>query len=235
MAVNKQMDLDRVALAGEHVRRRLKSLTAKRRCILAAPIGSRRARNLNVAHIEVTEEELIAGSFPLICAKTGEPTGRLVELAITIMPKWSRVLLVLGVLPWFIARPFAGRKIVARIPLQDDLAEKVGRSRSDLVAALFGGLVATMMGFFIPRDDLQVGLVAAGFLIVVGSLVALAMAERDYGIDLRPTKWETVVMRRIHGRFRDALVRGDVRINESSVEEIINTAHAAIAAPDPWG
>ena len=187
-----------------------------------------------MAQIEVTEEELIAGSFPPVCAKTGVATPRLVDLRLTIMPRWSRILLVLGVIPWLVARPLLGRKIVARVPLAETLAKRVTRSRADLTASMLGGLLATALGAFAPRDDLQVSLVGAGFLIVVGSVVALVLGERDYGIDLRPTPWETVTMRRIHARFRDALVRGDATIDQTSVEEIITTAQAASARPDPW-
>ena len=151
------------------------------------------------------------------------------------MPRWCRLLLVLGVVPWFLARPFLGHTVTARVPLAEDLAKRVSKSRSDLAAAMLGGLLVTVTGAFIPRDDLQVGLVAVGFLIVTGSLVALVMGERDYGIDLRPTPWETVMMRRIHPKFRDALVRGKAHIGQASVEEIIEAGRTAAQSPDPWG
>ena len=187
-----------------------------------------------MAHIEVTEEELATGRFPPVCAKTGEPTTTRADLSITIMPRWSRILLVLGVLPWFVARPLIGRRLEAKVPLLDSLASRRARSRADLVAAMFGGLLATAFGSLIPRDDLQVGLVGVGFVIVVGTVVALAYGERDYGVDLRPTPWDTVEMRRIHPRFRDALVRGQLPIGEPSVGEIVTSAQAASQAPDPW-
>lgn len=187
-----------------------------------------------MAHIEVTEEELIAGSFPPICAKTGEPTPRLVDVKLVIMPRWSRLLLVLAVVPWLLARPFLGRTVVARLPLTDELAARMTKSRADLVAAMLGGLMATALGAFIPNDQLQVALVGVGFLLVIGTVVALVLGERDYGIDLRATPWDTVMLRRIHPRFRDALVRGEAHINEPTVREVIEQAQAAATAPDPW-
>ena len=104
-----------------------------------------------MAHIEVTEEELTTGRFPPVCAKTGEPTTTLADLSITIMPRWSRLLLVLGVVPWFIARPLIGRRLDARVPLLESLERRRARSRADLVAAMFGGLLATAFGSLIPR------------------------------------------------------------------------------------
>ncbi len=187
-----------------------------------------------MAQIEVTEEELITGSFPPVCAKTGKSTTRIVDVPITVMPRWSRVLVVLGVIPWLFARPLIGRKIVARLPLAESLPDRVTKSRVDLTAAMLGGILATTLGAFVPQDELQVSLVAVGFLIVVGSMLALILGERDYGIDLRPTRWETSIMRRVHGRFRDALVRGDARIGPPTVEDMITTAGAAAVAPDPW-
>ena len=150
------------------------------------------------------------------------------------MPRWSRVLLVLGVAPWFLARPLIGRRVLVRIPLAESLADRIAKSRADLVAVMAGGLFATIAGAFIPRDDLQVALVAAGFLIVTGSLVALVMGERDYGVDLRPTAWGTVTLRRIHPRFRDALVRGDVAIGTPSIGEIVSSAAVRATVGDPW-
>ena len=188
-----------------------------------------------VAHIEVTQEELTAGAFPPVCAKTGKTTQAVVDLRVVIMPRWSRLLLLLGVLPWFIARPVIGQGFIARIPLTEDLVARVTKSRADLTAAMLGGVFATIIGSFVPRDDLQVAFVGLGFLIVVGSVTALILGERDYGIDIRPTTWETVMLRRIHPRFRDALVRGDLTINEPSVGAIVADAQASAQAADPWG
>lgn len=187
-----------------------------------------------MAHIEVTEEELVEGRFPPVCAKTGEPTETVAEIPLTIMPRWSRILLVLGVVPWFVARPFIGRRIVARLPLAEKLVKRRTRSRADLVSAMFGGLLATALGSLIPRDELQVALVGVGFVIVIATVVALVMGERDYGVDVRPTPWETVTLQRVHPRFRDALVRGDLPIGSPSVGEIIESARAASSTPDPW-
>jgi len=144
------------------------------------------------------------------------------------------VLLVLSVVPWFLARPFVGRTILAKLSLAQTLAQRVSKSRADLVAAMLGGLMATALGAFIPQDELQVAYVGVGFLLVVGTVVALVLGERYYGIYLRPTPWETVQMRRIHPRFRDALVRGVATINEPSIAEIVTTAQEAAVAADPW-
>lgn len=187
-----------------------------------------------MAHIEVTEEELVEGRFPPVCAKTGEPTDSTVEIQLTIMPRWTRLLLVLGIVPWFVARPFLGRKVVARLPLSETLVRRRTRSRADLVSAMFGGLLATALGSLIPRDDLQVALVGVGFLIVIATVVALALGERDYGVEVRPTAWGTITLRRIHPRLRDALVRGDLPMGSPSVGEIIDAARAAASTPDPW-
>ena len=161
--------------------------------------------------------------FPPVCAKTGKTTQAVVDLRVVIMPRWSRLLLLLGVLPWFIARPVIGQGFIARIPLTEDLVARVTKSRADLTAAMLGGVFATIIGSIVPRDDLQVAFVGLGFLIVVGSVTALILGERDYGIDIRPTTWETVMLRRIHPRFRDALVRGDLTINEPSVGRSLRT------------
>ena len=65
-------------------------------------------------------------------------------------------------------------------------------------------------------------------------MLALILRERDCGIDLFPTPWETIIVRRVHGRFRNALVRGDVRIGQPTVEDMLATARVAAIAPDPW-
>lgn len=182
-----------------------------------------------MARVEVTEHELKTGSFPPVCAKTGEETTNLVEMEVPFPPRWLRHV------SRFLRPSRFGRTVVAQVPLSQPIIELRKRQHADLIAAGAGGTLAAIVGLFIPIDGIQVALVAVGLILAAGAQFVLAGWRRDSRIKFIPTSFDTVVMDRVHPQFRDALAAGGPRLTAPTPEQLEAMAERKQHPdPDPW-
>jgi hypothetical protein len=72
-----------------------------------------------VARVAVTVEDLVAGTLPPFCAKTGAPADGFASVEFTSTPAWTWILLLFGILPFLIARAFSRVRVVGLVPMSD--------------------------------------------------------------------------------------------------------------------
>jgi hypothetical protein len=72
-----------------------------------------------VARASAKIEDLKAGRLPPICAKTGEPADGSIPIEFTSTPAWTLILLLFGIIPFFIARAFSTVRVVGLVPMSD--------------------------------------------------------------------------------------------------------------------
>ena len=189
-----------------------------------------------LATIEVTRHQLESGAFPPVCALTGADTSELVTLSLTAMPRRSGALLAAGVVPWLVARAFIARRLQARIPMEPVAARSAARDRSALLVGLLAGIVLTGAGVTVPADGPQLTLAFLGLLIGGGCLVALIWGMRDRRIRAARTAWDSVVLKGVHPRFRDAIAAGVPVATTRPITDLIAEAadRRLRESIDPW-
>ena len=72
-----------------------------------------------MARASATVEDLKAGRLPRICAKTGEPADGSVPIEFTSTPGWTLILLLFGIIPFFIAQAFTTVRVVGLVPMSE--------------------------------------------------------------------------------------------------------------------
>jgi hypothetical protein len=155
-----------------------------------------------VARVAVTVEDLVAGTLPPFCAKTGAPADGFATVEFTSTPAWTWILLLFGILPFLIARAFSRVRVVGLVPMSD--------------AALRRGRVFTWtyLGAFALGIALIVIAVASeSSIAAVSGIVALIAALLVTAIGW-PFIWPTgqltgdwVWLSFVDGRFADAVDR----------------------------
>ena len=72
-----------------------------------------------MARASATVEDLKAGRLPPICAKTGEAADGTLPIEFTSTPGWTWILLLFGIVPFFIAQAFSTVRVVGLVPMSD--------------------------------------------------------------------------------------------------------------------
>lgn len=85
-------------------------------------------------------DDLRSGLLPSICAKTGVPETSRTEYTFVSVPRWTWVLLLFGILPFFIARSLAGVKVTGLVPLSHEATRRMRRTQFLLAALIVPGL-----------------------------------------------------------------------------------------------
>jgi hypothetical protein len=143
-----------------------------------------------------------SGALPALCARTGEPTGRLLALPARARAGWTWWLLPLGVLPFLAARHFA-KEVTVLVPLSTRAGRRLDQLRLVRVLALLeAGTFAIAAVITNRRDALFVGAV---FLAGVALLRAVEAALSVRAM-LDPSA-RSVLLSGVHPAFRDAVDR----------------------------
>jgi hypothetical protein len=137
--------------------------------------------------------DLKLGRLPQRCLVTGEPTGNLVTRRLHVVPSWTWLLLLAGLLPAAVVQAVVGDDVRARLPVAPRvMAER--RRRLGIAGGLAGA--ALMVTVAAAATELPVLLwVSLGLAVgAVGVAVAakLALPGAGYGIH-RQTLWLTRV------------------------------------------
>ena len=146
-------------------------------------------------------EDLEQGHLPAVCAKTGEPCDVPVKDTLRVVPRWVSALAVLAVVPYFVARAYASRRIEARLPLAPGRLERIRRLvRGAWVALVLAaaGVSAALVGAG------AVGVVA--FLVGVFAYLVIVYTGDQMWVGARPSRrTDVVILTRIHPAFASAL------------------------------
>jgi hypothetical protein len=70
-----------------------------------------------MATVAVRIEDFKAGTLPRVCVKTGAPAVANPDLTANRELGWTWILLLFGILPFFIARAYAGHRVKGFVPM----------------------------------------------------------------------------------------------------------------------
>ena len=145
---------------------------------------------------------------------TGRPADTLVAMTFRWTPDWTWLLLLFGIVPFFIAAHFATVEIPARLPVARDTLGQYGTQRRSVWLGIIAGvalIIAAAAGQLpvLAWLGLAAWLVAGAALIVVNLWwVGVAPAQRRGDVTLR----------RVHPRFAQELrSEGDVQAGRQTV------------------
>ena len=172
--------------------------TARRR-IGDAPGPGRSLRRMAVAAARV--DDLERGDLPALCAKTGEPCAGLVKDTLRVVPRWVSALVVFAIVPYYVGRIYASRRIEAKLPVAPGRLERVRR----LVRAAWVALVSAAAGLAATLF----GAGAVGLAALVAGLVAyvvIVYTGDQMWVGARPShRSDVVILTRLHPDFTRAL------------------------------
>ena len=162
-----------------------------------------------MARVEVTVEELEAGDFPPVCAKTGDTTAHYLEIDGRIVRPSARWLLLAGLLPYVVYRLWLARPVQARIPMNPAFLELQQRHRRPLRVLGAMGIAVGTIGIAIGPSRLALAVIAGGLLTTALSLTVLYSRLREEHVSFTRTGEGTVEVQGVHAKFRDALANGE--------------------------
>jgi hypothetical protein len=146
-------------------------------------------------------EDLERGDLPAICAKTGEPCVGLVKDTLWIVPRWVSALAAFAVVPYYLGRMLASRRIEVTLPIAPSRLQWIRRFvRGAWVALVLAaaGLASAVFG---------AGLIGVYALIVGVAAYVLIVYVGDYiWVGARPThSRDVVILTRVHPDFARAV------------------------------
>ena len=146
-------------------------------------------------------DDLERGALPPICAKTGVPCDGLVKDTLRVVPRWVPPLAILLIIPYFVGRAYASRRIEVKLPISAARIERIRR----LVRFSWIALVAAAAGF----SALFFGAGVIGLAAFVAGLVAyllIVYVGDQMWVGGRPSgRDDVVILTRIHPEFARAL------------------------------
>ena len=146
-------------------------------------------------------EDLERGDLPAICAKTGEPCVGLVKDTLWVVPRWVHPLVAFAVVPYFVARMFAARRIEVTLPIAPSRLQWIRHFvRAAWIALVLAaaGLAAALFGAGV------VGVVALVFGIA--AYVLIVYVGDHIWVGARPThSTDVVILTRVHPEFARAV------------------------------
>jgi hypothetical protein len=158
-----------------------------------------------VAEAGARVEDLERGDLPPVCAKTGVPCDGLVKDTLRVVPRWVSALAILLIVPYYVARPYASRKIEVKLPIAPHRIERIRR----MVRIAWLALVVAAAGFM--ASLFGAGPVGGAALVVgLAAYVVIVYAGDRMWVGARPSSCDDVViLTRVHPNFAAAMTRED--------------------------
>jgi hypothetical protein len=125
-----------------------------------------------MARVAARVADLEAGTLPLVCAKTGEPSDGQVEIRFSSAPAWTWILLFFGIFPFLIAQYFATVHVDGLLPMSD-----VAQRRVKILNRVFVGLAILALGVIVVGFLTESNFVLAGLAMLVAAIVILAVGQ----------------------------------------------------------
>ena len=155
-------------------------------------------------------DDLERGDLPEICAKTGVPCDVFVKDRLRVVPRWVPPLAVLLIVPYFVARAYAGHSIEVQLPISPARRERIRL----LVRASWIALVLAAAGF--AASFFGAGVVSLIALVAgVAAYVVIVYVGDQMWVGARPgPSDDVVVLTRVHPEFARALGYRDASASE---------------------
>lgn len=154
-----------------------------------------------MARVAASVGDLVAGTLPPVCAKTGTYADGWATIEFRSTPGWVWILLLFGIFPFLIADYFAKVRVVGHIPMSSDALRRARwfRWSSWAFFALAGlllivGLVTGSAAF------------AVGLGVLLGTLLYVVVGTPFFWPQGRPSG-DVVWLSFVHKRFAEELDR----------------------------
>jgi hypothetical protein len=155
-------------------------------------------------------DDLERGNLPAICAKIGVPCDVFVKDRLRVVPRWVPPLAILLIVPYFVARAYAGRSIEVQLPIAPARQARIRL----LVRTAWIALVVAAAGF--AASFFGAGLVSLVALLagIVAYVVIVYVGDQMW-VGARPgPSPDVVVLTRVHPEFARALGYWDASASE---------------------
>jgi hypothetical protein len=144
------------------------------------------------------------GDLPPVCAKTGLPASETVRVAGRAAPSWVAPMVLVGFLPWLLARAGASRRYEIEVPLTADAWRRFRMFRSAGLTAALTGLACSVIAAGTGAAVVTV-LLLVGVAVVGGAGLLVNEWVNWFGVRLSPEG--EYGLTRVHPRFADAVTR----------------------------
>ena len=135
------------------------------------------------------------GAFPSVCVRTGQVATTDMHIQMTYTPRWVLVMLLFGILPYFVAAHFATQRRAGILPVSDAFVLQMRRS----LAVMWGAFaLAVAISVVAYATESATAAWAAGVAFVLWVAVVLYRLFTAVRGDLLE---DVVVLRNAHPRF----------------------------------
>ena len=147
--------------------------------------------------VPVSYKSFATGDLPNVCIKSGVPTTDRLRRSFVLVPGWTWVLLLFGILPWFIARAFARERVHGVLPMSERVYRRL-RAAEQFTA---GTLVSTVVLFVSALLFGSRALALAGAVALCASAIGMAVVwVRGIGVG-RGDKAGQLLLTRVSAEF----------------------------------
>ena len=156
----------------------------------------------HVARTAARVEDLVSGTLPPLCAKTGRVADGFATIEFTSTPSWTWILLLFGIFPFLIARAFSKVRIVGKVPMSGKALQRAWWFTWSW-RVLFG---LAVLGFVVAVVTRSSPVAQAGLVTLVAALLFTLIGWPFVWPTGRPSG-EWVLMSFVHERFARELDR----------------------------
>jgi hypothetical protein len=154
-----------------------------------------------MARVTVRVDDLEHGFLPAVCAKTGVPCDTTVRAQWHVVPGWTWVLFVFGIVPFLIARVVAGERVEAPLPVTTKVFTRQRWASRAALVLLLGG-IGSLVGAVLEGSAL---IAWAGVACLGGAAVGAWLSERWWVGLVSTRRRSSVTMTRVHRNFARAV------------------------------
>jgi hypothetical protein len=155
-----------------------------------------------VSAVPVPVNALESGDFPPLCVKTAVPTNLKIQTTLSRTPGWTWVLLLFGILPFFLVQVLASEKVPVRLPVSEEAWARA-RAANRFSLGVLGAIVVAVALLLVPafRIELLGWLIA---ILIVVEIVAVVMWNWQWVGLARGQHRGELVLTRVHRDFARA-------------------------------
>jgi len=157
---------------------------------------------VNMARVWISLAAAELDALPQVCVMTGRTADRSLTLSAKARAGWTWWLLLLGVVPFLVARHFATEMRIL-VPVADGAGRRLDRLRLACLVALVEAVALAVAALLLDRRDVLVASVA--FLLAAGLVGALTAAS-SVRATLDPSAGG-ILLTGVHRAFRDEFGR----------------------------
>ena len=145
--------------------------------------------------VAVSLDAFDEGAFPSVCVRTGQVATTDMHIQMTYTPRWVLVMLLFGILPYFVAAYFATRRRAGILPVSDEFVLQMRRSWTVMWGA-FALAVALFVLAYATESPAAAWAAGAASLVWAAAVVyRSSTAVRGDLLD------DMIVLRNAHPRF----------------------------------